>query len=614
MIAMPEARLRLLPAIWLLCWESTRKHVAGLAFCTIATGLLPAAAAWLTKLTFDALTGHGDARSVLAPAGGLAVIGLAAGLLPQLSNYLKADVDRGVSRTVQDRLYRTVNGFSGLSRFESPDFLDRLRLAAQSGGASLTPLTTGAFAIAKDFITLVSVLATLVVISWPMAIVVILVAAPAFAGQIRLARLRISTRLRLSPVARRQILFGALLTNAQAAMEIRLFDLGEFLRRRLLGYVRTAQQGDRHIDQKVLRTQALLNLLTATTAGIGLVAAAFQAWAGTLSLGDVTAFVAAVAAAQGAVSGLVVGLVGAHEALLAFGIFADVCSTPDDLHVPADNRSLPPLRTGIELRDVWFRYGNSRNWVLRGVDLHIPYGRTVGLVGVNGAGKSTLVKLLCRFYDPVRGSIHWDGVDIRDVPPDQLRARMSVLFQDFVRYDLTAAENIGIGDLSAEPRRIGAAATNSGVAQTIERLPRGYQTMLTRIFLPDEDDDADPGVMLSGGQWQRIALARSLIRGDRDLLILDEPSSGLDARAEHEIAANVAKLRAGRTGLLVSHRLGNLRDADHIVVLDEGKVAENGTHEELLALRGHYADLFTMQASGYQPDPKYGTPKERVIT
>jgi len=264
------------------------------------------------------------------------------------------------------------------------------------------------------------------------------------------------------------------------------------------------------------------------------------------------------------------------------------------------------LRQGLELRDVWFRYSDDHPWVLRGVDLTIPHGTAVALVGLNGAGKSTLVKLLCRMYDPTRGRILWDGVDLRDIPPASLRERISAVFQDHMNYDMTAAENIGLGELSAmgDRARLVAAATRAGAHDRIAALPRGYDTPLTRIFeIGTDNEDTATGVVLSGGQWQRLALARSLVREGRDLMILDEPSSGLDPEAEHEVHARIRDYRQGRTSLLISHRLSAVRDADRIAVLEDGRVSELGTHDSLLADGRGYARLFRLQADGYQAVP-----------
>jgi ATP-binding cassette subfamily B protein len=241
--------------------------------------------------------------------------------------------------------------------------------------------------------------------------------------------------------------------------------------------------------------------------------------------------------------------------------------------------------------------------------LTIPHGQSIALVGLNGAGKSTLVKLLCRFYDPTRGSISWDGVDIRDLPVTELRRRIGAVFQDYMTYDMTAAENIGVGDLEAarEPL-IRAAAGRAGIHDTIAALPHGYDTTLSRVLLGPgsrrggeaNHSDESHGATLSGGQWQRLALARAFMRDKRDLLILDEPSSGLDPQAEHDVHERLRAHREGATSVLISHRLGATRGADLIVVLADGIVTEQGTHEQLMQLNGAYAQMFRVQAAGYR--------------
>ena len=246
---------------------------------------------------------------------------------------------------------------------------------------------------------------------------------------------------------------------------------------------------------------------------------------------------------------------------------------------------------------MWFRYGPDQPWVLRGVSMFLPPGEAIALVGHNGAGKSTVVKLLCRFYDPDRGRILWDGTDLRDFDPGELRDRMSVVFQDYMTYELSAAENIAVGDISLadDAPALAAAAGKSGMHDTIAALPKGYRT----FFDLADRENPETGVLLSGGQWQRLALARAFLRGDRDLVILDEPSSGLDAEAEHEIHSTLRGRRRGHATLLISHRLNTVREADHIVVLVGGVVAEQGDHATLMACRGTYARLFALQAKGF---------------
>ena len=227
-------------------------------------------------------------------------------------------------------------------------------------------------------------------------------------------------------------------------------------------------------------------------------------------------------------------------------------------------------------------------------------------MGENGSGKSTLVKLLCRFYDPDRGSIRWDGTDLRDLDLDALRDRISAVFQDYMTYELSAAENIAVGDLrlAERPGALVAAAEQAGIDATLAALPWGYQTLLTRNYF-DLSDEGDPrtGVLLSGGQWQRVALARAFLRGGRELMILDEPSSGLDPEAERRIHVTLAATRTGRASVLISHRLNAVRDADHILVLSGGVLREQGSHDTLMARQGLYARLFTTQARGYAGVP-----------
>lgn len=596
--------VRLLGVALGLCWRAGRARCLVYLGITLLAGLLPTATAWFTKFVIDALTA-GDVAGAVRWAVALAAVGLGTGFLPHLSRFLRDELNRRLDRTMKDELYTRLNRLQGLARFEDPSFRNDLSMAAQASGASLGSTTAGLFDIARSVITIVSLMATLAVLSPTMAVLVAAAAVPALLVHLSLTRRHVKMLASVSPAARREIFYSTLISDLTAVQETRMFGLGDFLKDRMLGELEVTHRGERRLAGREFRTQGLLGLLSATVAGGGLVWAVSAAAAGELSIGSVTAFAAAVAGAQGALVGLASGIAAAYRAMLLFRYHRAIVSEPDDL--PPASGTLAPLRRGIELRDVWFRYGDDHPWVLSGLDLSLEHGTSVALVGLNGAGKSTLIKLLCRFYDPTRGTILWDGVDIRTVPPEELRRRVGVLFQDYMRYDLTASENIGIGDLPAldDRPRVRAAARLADVDEKLAGLPQGYDTLLSRIYFEGDENDPTTGVVLSGGQWQRVALARTLLRRDSDLLILDEPGSGLDADAEHAIHRRLREHRAGRTSLLVSHRLGVVRDSDVIVVLEDGRVVERGSHEELTVAGGQYARLFAIQAEGYRPA---GTP------
>jgi ATP-binding cassette subfamily B protein len=576
--------------------------VALALLCAIAWvgAVLPVAITWLTKLVIDSVTAGIAIDDLLLPAVALAGLGALTATLPQLTQYLSAEAQRRVSRAARDRLYQAVNRFPGLGRFEDPQFLNQLRLA-EAADTAPAQLTVATIQLVKNVIAALGLFGALVVISPLIAGIVVIAALPTLLAERALARRRVNTTVRLSPDERRELFYQLLLSDERAGKEIRLFGIGDFLRGRMMRTLSGIHATRRALDRRELFVQSGLELFAAAIAGAGLVWAIFQAGRGELTAGDIALFIAAVAGVQTAVAGIVSLLAQTSEQLMIFGRYMAVLGAPPELPIAEHPVATPALRRGIVFEDVWFRYGEDLPWVLRGVTVTLPAGLAVGLVGRNGAGKSTVVKLLCRMYDPCRGRITWDGVDLRDLDPVQLRARVGAVFQDFMSYDLTVTENIALGDLTAlnDPDRITAAATQAGIHEVVEKLPSGYRTLLSRMFADDDGSDGT-GVVLSGGQWQRLALARAFLRADADLLILDEPNAGLDPEAEAELHARISALRAGSSSVLISHRLGTLRDADLIVVLDDGVVTETGTHTSLLGAGGTYARLFTTQAKGYQ--------------
>jgi ATP-binding cassette subfamily B protein len=554
-----------------------------------ASAGLPILSAVLLRAALDAIA---TGRASLVPIVGLALTGVASWAMGPVRAYLVLELERRTGLRARDRLYEAVGAQPGLSRLEDPGYLNRLSIAEGSGVRAPLEIVVGSAELVQATLLATGFVVALSAVSPVLSVVVLAASAPAVAGQLALSRRRIRLLSETAGATRREVFFGSLLTDVQAALEIRLFGLTGFFRTRMLDERRRTDARRRQVDRRDLAVQAGLGVLAAAIGGAGLVWAASRPG---LSVGDVALTVAGIAAVQGALSGCVSAAAQLHTDLGAYEHFRSVLAEAPP--PSTGTRICPPLREALEIKDVWFRYTPGGPWVLRGVDLRVDAGSAIGIVGANGAGKSTLVKLLCRMYEPTRGTIAWDGVDIRSFDVDSLRRRMGAVFQSFTSYDLTAAENIGVGDLAAfgDRARIEHAAVLSDVDDAVRRLPNGYDTLLSRLY----DEAGSVGAYLSGGQWQRIAVARALMRSHADVLLLDEPSSGLDPEAEGRLNARVREVRAGRTSILISHRLSAMRDADQIVVLDGGEIVERGRHAELDAADGRYATLFRTQAAGY---------------
>ncbi|MFC4117543.1 ABC transporter ATP-binding protein [Nonomuraea zeae] len=600
----PTVVLRLRKAL-ALAVESAPLTV-GLYVCvTVVSGAVPVAITWLTKSLVDHLVAGSPAGAIARLAVGLGLAGMVATTLPALGELCGKELRRAVSLQAQDRLFASLERNIGLRRFEDPSFLDQLRLAQQAGGTTSSLAVDGVLGIVRALLTIGGFVGILWLLGPLFSVLAICSGVPLLIVEVVLSRRRVGLFQRMSPAERRELFYGELLSSVEAAKEVRIFGIGPFLRARVYAERRATNAAHRDFERKEVAIQLGLSLFASVISVTGVLWVATGAAGNTgMSVGDVLMLVGALAGIQGAMVALAAEIAQSSQALFMFKHYLATVEAGPELPKAASPARLPALRQGIELRDVWFRYSDEHPWILRGVDLRIPYGETVALVGLNGSGKSTIVKLLCRFYDPSRGAILWDGVDLRDVDPEALRRRVTVLFQDYMHYDMTAEENIALGDLDArrQPARIEAAAVRARIHDKIVSLPRGYESLLTRAFYHEpEGEHPEEGVLLSEGQWQRLALARTFVREGRDLLILDEPSSGLDAESEHEIHSSLAEHRAGHAALLITHRLNAVRDAGLIVVLSDGVVVERGRHDDLVARDGGvYARLFALQASGYR--------------
>jgi ATP-binding cassette, subfamily B, bacterial len=585
-----------------LFWRASPAAALLSIVLVVLGGVLPVVNASLLRELLNEITKGGAAHPTKAVV--LAVL-VAAGppvgtVLSFVSGYVGSLARKRTSVLVQKRLFERVKNFPGLRYFEDPAFHDRLRVAEQSAQDAPASIWSALQQIAQAALTIVGFAGAVVLIWPPMMGLLMAVAIPALFLQIHQAGLLASVIEETSRTQRRASLFRSLLIDFRAVKEMRLFGFGSLMHRRFVDSLDGATNASLAVERRSMFLQSILALCGGLASAFGLAVVANGVITGRFSAGDVALLIASMMAVQGSLSMIVfeIGTVG--WSLKLFPNYLDVIEAPDDL----DNGTLQPRRLsrGIQFEDVWFRYDADGPWVLRGVDFFVPASSATGLVGLNGAGKSTLVKLLCRFYDAERGRILWDGTDLREFDIAEYRRRIAVTFQDYATYDLTAAENVGLGDIDFldDRRKIESAAGLAEIDEALASLPFGYDTMLSRTFLDTGADER--GVTLSGGQWQRVALARSLMRDQADLLILDEPSSGLDALAEHQVHMTLQKWRRGKTSLLISHRLSAIRNADLIVVLEGGEIVESGSHDDLISHCGSYARLFTTQAGAYLKD------------
>jgi ATP-binding cassette, subfamily B, bacterial len=399
-----------------------------------------------------------------------------------------------------------------------------------------------------------------------------------------------------APEGRRLNYLEWILTRDAHVKEVKLFGLGPLVMERYRSLFRKFFEEDSRIALRRMRAGLVFGALSLLAFYAMYALMARRAALGEISLGDLTLYIVVFRQGQGAIQAILAAVGTMFEdSLFMSNLFAYLTittggETPRVLPALSPPRGRPQT---IELADVSFRYPGREDWALRNLTLTLAPGEKLGLVGENGAGKSTIVKLLLRLYDPTEGAIRYGGVDLRDMDPQDLRARIGAVFQDFVRYQFTAAENIGLGnpDHVEDRVRIEAAAERGGAAPLIETFPARYDTMLGGWF--------ERGHEISAGQWQKLAIARAFMREDAEVLILDEPTASIDAEAEHELFQRFQSLAADRSAIVISHRFSTVRIADRIAVLHGGRLEELGTHRELVDRGGRYAHLFNLQAQGY---------------
>ena len=583
-----------------LVWQTNRLATVGLALLTLGGALLPATQAWVGKLIVDGVVAaiqNGNDPAQIRAVFYYLLIELMLFLLGTGINHSRRLIQQLIQLQLANRIRAEIIRKAltlDLAFFEHPDYYDRLQNARREGGYKPVELINDTFQIVQNAITLISFAALMLRFSPWLVLILLATSIPSFIAETRFSEQGFRLLTRRAPETRQINYLARLLTEDTAAKEIKLFNLGDKLLARYTDLFAKFFAEDKSLAVRRAAVGFGLGLI-ATLGFYGSYAwIVWRAVQGQISLGDMTLYLTIFRQGQATFQSILAGLGNIYENNLFMANYLDFLELKPQMPIAAGRGKLPAsIKYGVEFRGVGFRYPDSDEWVLRGVDLTVGAGEKIALVGHNGAGKTTLIKLLSRLYDPTEGVILIDGVDIRDLDPLELRQKIGVIFQDFVRYHMPAGENIGFGQIEAADRmdRIVEAARKSGAHAMIEELPEGYQTMLGRWF--------HGGHELSLGQWQRIALARAFMR-DAEILVLDEPTASLDAQTEYEIFQHFKELTDGKMAILISHRFSTVRMADRIAVIQHGRIAELGSHEELLRREGIYAELFSMQAEGYR--------------
>lgn len=581
-------------------WEGSPNLAVASIVVRAIQGLLPLGSLYLTKLLIDAVTEGLKAPSAeasLAPITmilvGLAGVAVAGAMLTVVDSV----ISRIQAQAVTDHMHEVLQAKSvevDLEYYENAKYQDTLHRAQQEAPYRPTAILKALLQFCQDGISLLAMAGILWWLHWGMIPVLLLTAIPYFAVRLQQSNRLFAWERERTPLQRKAWYVNTLLTQASVAKEVRLFDLGPRLRQWFQD-VRSVLRRERIALERRWAFAGLAAQIVGVAGVFGVYSfVAVRTFHGLLTVGDLVMFFQAVQRASGFLEGLGWSIANLYESNLFLTTLQEFLGVQSRLPIAASPKAFPQsIKQGITFDHVSFQYPNEERVAIRDFTFTIAPGEHVAFVGANGAGKTTLVKLLCRLYDPSGGRITIDGEDLRSYPIADVRGAVSGIFQDFVKFQLSARENISLGVKAPDVdlQTIVQAAKQAGVHEAIERLPKGYESLLGKLF--------DGGHELSIGEWQKVALARAILR-DSQILILDEPTSAMDAKAEAELFERFHELAQGRMAILISHRLSTVKMADRIFVVDRGQIVERGTHDELMDREGLYATLFRTQAQHYQ--------------
>lgn len=583
-----------------LVWASAPRWTLASALLIFAQGILPLATLYVLKLIIDSVSAgqsFGDIENPFQGVVFLIIIFSGILLLTIFTRTLSVYVSETQAALTTDHIQSILHAKSvevDLEYYENPTYYDTFYMAQREATVRPPRIVNGLFQVGMSIVALLALLSILIAFSWLMVLFLVIAVVPAAVIRWKYADQIYQWRKSRVSKQRQTYYFHWMLTDERHAKEIRLLNLGQ----RFMDRHRDLRDQLRNEYLEILKKRVKADLAAQIVSFLALffsfVFIVYNTFQGSITLGDLVLYFGAIQQSQLFMNSLLTGMAGLYEDTIFLASLHDFLELKPKVKDPVHPKPVPvPLKEGISFEHVSFHYPGSESAALTDINLTIAPGKIIALVGENGSGKTTLVKLLCRLYDPVSGIIAIDGISIRDFKILDLRREISIIFQDYARYNLTAKENIifGSGDHPVEDDQIFHAAESAGADIVINKLEHQYETILGKLF--------ENGAELSVGEWQKIALARAFIR-DAQIIIMDEPTSALDPFAEAEVIAKLQTIVKGRTALIISHRLSSVRTTDCIYFMEGGRIVESGTHEDLVALKGKYYQLFETQARQYR--------------